>query len=93
MKTSYTALSADQVRTISDNLAQNFDSAEKGSLLDSLDALGASGGVAASAAVRGTVLQGAAVADGAVPFASLTTAAEKVNELLASLRAAGVIAP
>lgn len=47
---------------------------------------------AASETQAGAVLQGAAVADGAVPFASLTTAAEKVNELLASLRAAGVIA-
>lgn len=36
---------------------------------------------------------GVAVANGAEPFASLTTASQKVNELLASLRTAGVIAP
>lgn len=36
--------------------------------------------------------QGVAVANGAVPFADLTAASNKVNELLASLRAAGIIA-
>ena len=36
---------------------------------------------------------GVAVANGAVPFADLTAASNKVNELLASLRTAGVIAP
>lgn len=46
----------------------------------------------ATETTAGVVLQGVAVADGAEPFASLTTAAEKVNELLASLRAAGLIA-
>ena len=48
---------------------------------------------AATAAQAGAVKRGVAVANGAVPFASLTTAADKVNELLASLRTAGVIAP
>lgn len=47
---------------------------------------------AASETQAGAVLQGPAVADAAEPFASLTTAAQKVNELLDSLRAAGVIA-
>ena len=47
---------------------------------------------AATAAQAGAVKQGVAVVNGAVPFASLTTAADKVNELLASLRTAGVIA-
>ena len=47
---------------------------------------------AASETQAGAVLQAEAVANGAVPFASLTTAAEKVNELLASLRAAGILA-
>ena len=47
----------------------------------------------ASLTVEGTVKQGAAVANGAVPFADLTAASNKVNELLASLRTAGVIAP
>lgn len=48
---------------------------------------------AASSAQAGAVKQGVAVANGAVPFADLTAASNKVNELLASLRAAGIIAP
>jgi hypothetical protein len=48
---------------------------------------------AATTAVAGTVKKAVAVADGAVPFASLTTAAQKVNELLAALRTAGVLTP
>ena len=48
---------------------------------------------AATAAQAGAVKRGAAVANGAVPFADLTAASNKVNELLASLRTAGVIAP
>ena len=50
------------------------------------------GSEAATTTTLGTVEQGAAVADGAVPFADLTAASNKVNELLASLRAAGIIA-
>lgn len=36
--------------------------------------------------------QAGAIADAAVPFANLTDAANKVNEILAALRTAGVIA-
>lgn len=48
---------------------------------------------AATATQAGAVKRGVAVANGAVPFADLTAAANKVNELLASLRTAGIIAP
>jgi len=36
--------------------------------------------------------QSGAIADAAVPFANLTDAANKVNEILAALRTAGIIA-
>lgn len=38
------------------------------------------------------LVQAAAIADAAVPFADLTAAANKVNAILAALRTAGVIA-
>lgn len=38
------------------------------------------------------LVQAAAITDAAVPFADLTAAANKVNEILAALRTAGVIA-
>lgn len=40
----------------------------------------------------GNMVQGAAVANAAVPFADLTAAANAYNALLASLRAGGIIA-
>lgn len=39
-----------------------------------------------------TLTQAGAITDAAVPFADLTAAANKVNEILAALRTAGVIA-
>lgn len=43
-------------------------------------------------AVSGGSTQAGAITDAAVPFADLTAAATKVNEILAALRTAGVIA-
>lgn len=47
---------------------------------------------AATAATAGVVKQAAAVAAAPVPFADLTAAANKFNELRTSLRAAGILA-
>jgi len=44
-----------------------------------------------NAALAG-ITQAAAITDAAVPFADLTAAANKVNEILAALRTAGIIA-
>lgn len=62
--------------------------------LGDLGAYLASGGVipAATTTTNGTVKKAATVAAAAVPFADLTAAANKVNEILTSLKAAGVMA-
>lgn len=74
-------------------ITQLLETNEQKSVVEAIDYAATEAVVAvATTTEAGTVLQGAAVADGAVPFASLTTAAQKVNELLASLRAAGIIA-
>ncbi len=49
-------------------------------------------GAAATTTEAGSMLQAAFVADGAVPYADLTAAANHVNSILASLQAAGIMA-
>jgi hypothetical protein len=46
----------------------------------------------ATETTAGTVLQAEFVANGAVPYADLTAAANHVNSILASLQAAGIMA-
>lgn len=50
------------------------------------------GGATATATTAGAVRQAGVVAPAAVPFADLTAAANKVNEILTALKAAGVMA-
>ena len=50
------------------------------------------GGPTATLTTAGVVKQAAAVAAAPVPFADLTAAANKFNELRTSLRAAGILA-
>lgn len=102
MKNSYTSLTADQVKAIAGILGPEFNAMEVGNLLAALDSLAASGGSAATATVRGTVLRAASVGTVTSANAGGTyTAAEQtlinelktdLNALIASLQAAGVIA-
>lgn len=49
-------------------------------------------GLPAYEPLQSGLVQADAITDAAVPFADLTAAANKVNEILAALRTAGVIA-
>ncbi|TFZ81696.1 hypothetical protein [Candidatus Macondimonas diazotrophica] len=49
-------------------------------------------GLPSYAPLQSGLVQADAITDAAVPFADLTAAATKVNEILAALRTAGVIA-
>lgn len=67
-----------------------FNTTQKISLLAALD--DAAAGTPATSTTAGTVKQGATVPAAAVPFASLTDAANAYNALRTSLRNAGIIA-
>lgn len=73
-------------------LNENFNENEIKVLKTEFVSAGAAGAATATATVAGTVKKAATVAAAAVPFANLTDAANKVNEILTSLKAAGVMA-
>ncbi len=86
-------LTAQQERSIAIALGDDFNGAQKKAIVVALGQVLDAGVVAAATtSTNGTVKQAATVAAAAVPFADLTAAANKVNEILTAVKAAGQMA-
>lgn len=69
-----------------------FNTTQAKSLEKLVDSLELDAASVATTTEAGVVKKAATVAAAAVPFADLTAAANKVNEILTSLKAAGIMA-